>query len=98
MEKTKLDIAMNWIINSSKDPNKTSLFVQGLVGTIISVLVTIATVSGYHNLPVNDLNILAQEIAGFVGIVSTCISAAFSIFGLVRKIYRTIKGTNRSNE
>lgn len=78
-----------WLLVSSKDPNKLSLFVKGFLGTVVTVL---TMVFGLANVQVGDLTPIVDSIVSVVQAIAVLISAVVALVGLVRKVIATIKG------
>lgn len=68
----------NWVVKSSADPEKVSLFVKGLVfvGLFLGVDSTV-------------VNQFGNELANLAVLLGTVAAAIVSVFGLARKIYLT---------
>lgn len=83
----------NWIVTSSADANKTSLTVKGfLVGIIPAAMIL---------LHIANINVGQEQLTGFIDAFSvviqdalTLISAVMFLWGLIRKLSRTVDGTN----
>jgi glucose-6-phosphate-specific signal transduction histidine kinase len=78
----------NWIIKSSVDPGKLSLTIRGILSGIVFLAVSFGADSAYNSL---DLNVVAHDIAIIISQLGMMFSSIITIFGLVRKIYLTIK-------
>jgi hypothetical protein len=76
---------MKWLIRSSVNPEKISLTIKGVIG----VIVFLAANWGI-NISFN-IDTLSYDIANVVSQLSVLISTIVTIYGLVRKIYFTLK-------
>lgn len=84
-----------WIMVSSKDPNKVSLTIRGILVGAITYIVFFAGVF-HFNVDQGDLNSLAVQLSDIVQMTLTLVSAVATTVGLVRKIYRSITGQNKA--
>lgn len=83
-----------WIVLSSKDPNKVSLMIKGVLTGVITYVVFFAGV--FHlNIAEGDLKTLAESATKIVEVTLTFISLFMSTGGMIRKIYTTAIGTNK---
>ncbi len=82
---------INWFVKSSADGDKISLTVKGL---LLGIVPTIIIVTGMASIDINssDLSLLFSELALVVKYFLGIIASLTTIFGIVRKIWRTITG------
>lgn len=78
---------IEWIIFSSKNADKISLTVKGFLVGVASMLVIL--------FPGADFSPLVDSIAIVVQQGLALISVVMVMWGAVRKVYRTIVGTNK---
>jgi hypothetical protein len=97
-----LSLVFKWLAVSSKDPKRVSLMVKGILTATITYL---GLASGIFNFdfPTDQAQSIADNVVFFVNILFTLISygiAAYSawatVWGSIRKFYRTITGTNEA--
>lgn len=72
---------INWLLQSSEDPNKLALTVKGGLSFIVTLLVTVHAFQSQ-----DQLNPLVDAIVQFVSITATLISTGAMIAGFVRKL------------
>lgn len=82
-----------WLVRSSQNPVKYSLFVKSAGVALITLITVVAGVANIQ-LPSEDLTNLVDSVATFVQTAFLCISAATGTWGLLRKVYKTIVGSN----
>lgn len=87
-----MSIIWNWLILSSANANEYSTTVKGLV----TFAPTIAIFLGLVNIHVapNTIGSVIDQIGTFITAAAAVVAAAVSAWGIVKKIYRTIVGTN----
>lgn len=78
-----------WLIVSSKDPEKLSLFIKGFLGVAVSVVTMLLQ---FAHVQVGDLTPVVDALVALVQAAAVFISAAVAVWGLVRKVIATIKG------
>ncbi len=83
-----------WILLSSKDPAKTSLMIKS-AGYASATYVIFFAGLFQKTVGADDLNVLTNNVANFVGLVLMGISVLSGIIGTLRKIIRTVRGTNQ---
>ncbi len=85
---------ITWILLSSKDPNKVSLGIRATGAAFVTYIVFFAGL--FHlNIGESELSGLIDALAQLAGLILQSITAVMAIVGFVRKIYSTIKGTNK---
>lgn len=91
--KDVLVIAWKWVVYSSADPVKTSLTIKAL---LVSGVTYLTVVFQFANINFGnfELNMLIDAIVAFIQALLMVVSTATALFGLLRKSYKTIKGTN----
>lgn len=77
----------DWLVKSSKDPNKISLTVKGAISTAVVVL-------GYFGITGVGIDTagLGDNVAEIAVQVVAAITALATLYGAIRKLYLTIKG------
>ena len=95
-----IDRVVAWVTYSSADPKKTSLTIKmALVAVIpmITKIIPILCAMGVVCLQVNDtdLKMLFDIVGDIVYALLWLVALVGSLYGLQRKIVRTIKGTNK---
>ncbi len=86
---------ITWLIVSSKDPQKVSLFIKGV---LLGVLPTVVYFAGLAHLNVgqSDLKAVVEVLAQIIEVGLGLVSVVVALVGLVRKIWRTAQGENRA--
>jgi hypothetical protein len=82
-----------WIVYSSADPTRYSLFLKG---TLVTVATYATVIAGFAHIAVPS-DLITQIIDAVVAIVQDglmLISVIVAAAGLIRKLYRTYSGTN----
>lgn len=80
---------LDWLILSSKDPQKVSLFIKGALGWAA----TLAIGAGVQASEL-DFSAAIDQIGNLVYLALTFGSTAVAAYGAIRKIYRTMTGQN----
>lgn len=93
--------ALVWFYVSSKDPRKTSLTVKGLLLGIVPLIIqgiSFACGFGLFCLGVTDteLNGVIEALEAITYSVLAFIASVITIWGFVRKVFRTATGTNNA--
>lgn len=83
---------LNWIIYSSNNASKYSLSIKGLAG-FIPMAVGFFTFL-HLNVEPGSLLALIDAIAAFVTAIGAAVTACYTLFGVIRKLYKTLVGTN----
>lgn len=97
---TFLKNVWNWLVLSSNDPSKTSLFVKGILGSASVALLLVLGIFHYSVQPEQisnliDLIVLAVNATlTAVSYVATAIALWATVWGAVRKLYTSLSGTN----
>ena len=98
--KNKLKKEMNtikkmwyWLVKSSANANNWSLTVKGALVSIIPIIIMVTNLANIH-LQTADLTATTDAIVSIVAGFATLVSAVITTVGLVRKLYKTIVGTN----
>jgi len=76
---------MNKILASSVNPEKLSLTIKGVILAAVSVAITITGIT-HLNLGQTDITALGDSLINLVNIALQLVSAAFVVWGLLRKI------------
>lgn len=77
----------NWLVLSSADANKLSATITGSIWfTIISTIATLMHIDGFSNVADHGISFLVGA--------GQFISAAYALYGAIRKVKRTVGGTN----
>lgn len=88
-----MHLIFDWLLYSSKDPNKYSLTVKGLLTGAVAYAVTVSGIV-HVVLPVDQLTTLVDLTGQFVQWGLTGVSLVATIYGAVYKIYTTVAGKN----
>lgn len=85
---------LQWLILSSKDPNKIALTVRGALYSIVPIIITIA---GLTNIEIQQdtLEAVIEMISSVIQIGLGIVASVMVLWGLVRKIWSTIAGWNK---
>lgn len=86
---------VNWVVLSSKDPNKFSLTVKGVLGGAVTLL-TIFLGTQNIELPSEMLTAVVEAVVVAMQAFFALVSAVAVVWGAIRKILLTIKGQNKS--
>lgn len=81
------EIVTSSVLQSSKNPNKLSLTIKGLLVTLVPVIVTIATSLGYQQVDVDFVNVLIDLITQIITAVTLLSGLLMTAWGLVRKLF-----------
>jgi hypothetical protein len=81
----------NWLMKSSANPEKLSLTIKGILSTIVFVAVSFGA-----NYTLN-IDALSYDIANVISQIGIVISSLITIYGLIRKIYLTIKNSSQNS-
>jgi hypothetical protein len=84
-----MDTVLTWLLISSKDPEKVSLTIKGILTGAIPV---ITIVLGLAHIQVGDLTPFVDGIINVVQTALAAIAAVMTVWGLFRKIILTLKG------
>lgn len=84
----------NFFLRSSEDPNKLSLTLQGLMGTVASLLGFVAAFHGGQPFSLETQNIVVQNAVITVTSVGAAFSSLAVLFGLFRKFFNQFKPWN----
>jgi len=83
---------INWLLYSSKDANKIGLTIKGLSAFVPTIMVMFGLA---------QLNVSQDSVLGFIDAIAVLVTATLSVitagltvWGFVRKIISTFKGTN----
>lgn len=87
----------NWLVVSSEDPEKLSMTVKGLLGTVGSAVILVS--------PLVHLHIGDQQVTAIIDLISqivisfcAVISGIATILGFARKIWSTIKSPSQPQQ
>lgn len=83
----------NWLVRSSADPNKLSTTVKGFLLGVLPLLV-LAFGMAHVNLDSERLTVIINDLALVIQYALGTVSAAVSVYGLIRKLVKTLNGTN----
>ena len=81
----------NWIMKSSANPENLSLTIKGILGTIVFVAVSFGANYTFN------VDALSYDITNVISQIGIVISSLITIYGLVRKIYLTIKNSSQNS-
>lgn len=84
-----------WLVASSANSEKVSLFVKGVLLGVVPFLVTLFGLA-HINVGQSDLTAVIDGIAVVIQVGLGLVSAVMAVVGLVRKIWRTVQGENRA--
>ena len=95
----KIKTAIRWIMVSSADASKWSASVKfALLGAVPFVMQAIGLACGLEiacvSVTGDELQTVALSVSNIVFLALSTVSAVGTLYGIVRKIYRTIDGTN----
>lgn len=82
-----------WLLLSSSDPEKASLTIKSIGATVVTYGIFFAGLF-HKNVNADDLNVLTNSVANFIGIVLIGISSVTAIVAAIRKIFKSLNGTN----
>ncbi len=82
----------NWLVYSSEDANKISLFIKGVIGFVPSIVVFLNMI--HITVSADILVALLQQIIVIITATGTLFGALVGGYGLVRKLINTLKGNN----
>lgn len=86
--------AIVWIGLSSADPNRASLMLRGVLSGGITLLTILAGLQ-HVSLPSDLLTQWGDSLIAFVQSAMMLISAGMAAYGLGRKVWTTLVGTNK---
>ena len=96
MLKNMLKTIFQFVVYSSKDPSKISLTLKGFAGVVGTIVVTIAAVFGFEAIPATEISNFFKDTVDAVLTIIGSISALVTIYGGVRKLFRTATGDNKA--
>lgn len=79
-----MESLLQWLVQSSANPEKVSTTIKGFLLTHIGIAMMIVS---YYNLPYST-----EKVTALIGLVTGLIGTALSLFGICRKLYYTLKG------
>ena len=85
------DTFLTWLLVSSKDPEKLSLTIKGI---LVGILPVLSAVFGLANVQLGDLTPIVDAIAAAVQTFIAFVAAAIALYGLVRKVILTLTGSH----
>jgi hypothetical protein len=88
---------IQWIVLSSKDPRKVSLFVKGGLTMIVGSIAGFLSVLGI-DLGVYGVDEIIVNIGQFIEFALQAIGYGMMVWGGIRKIFLTIEGKNHIPE
>lgn len=88
-----IQLAWSWLVYSSTNSAKLSASIKGAIATVLVVVSTLAGDVNISLLGDNVNQIIDGALAGVQALVGL-VSSVYMVFGLVRKIVTTLKGTN----
>lgn len=83
----KLELFVAWLWRSSKDPNKVS-------ATVKSAFIGMAALAGLFGVSSEVVLGLSEPTANLINTIALLISAIGVFLGAIRKVKRTLAGTN----
>jgi hypothetical protein len=81
---------VRWFVLSSANPAEVSLTVKGALIGVLPVLMAAAGLA-HFNVGQDQLTGIFDVVAGLVQVVLTIVAALVTAYGLVRKLWNTIK-------
>lgn len=87
---------IDFIVWSSVNPEKVSLTVKGFLAMCISIAVPTLTLIGVTAVGNADLTAISAQILSVITDSLTVASGLVTLYGLVRKVYLTLKGENKA--
>lgn len=85
---------LQWLVASSKDPGKFSLFIKGLAAFVIPLIVALANLTHLALPGPEAITIAFDSLSLVVYYILGAISLVAMAWGGVRKIWTTLNGTN----
>lgn len=82
-----------WLLLSSSDPEKASLTIKSFGAAAATYIIFFAGLF-HKTVGADDLNVLTNNVANFMGIALTAVSSIGAVIGIVRKIFTSLNGTN----
>jgi len=82
----------NWLMKSSANPENLSLTIKGILSTIVFVAVSFGANYTFN------VDVMSYDIANVISQIGIVISSLITIYGLVRKIYLTIKNSSQNSQ
>lgn len=83
-----------WLVLSSKDPQKVSLMIKGILTGAVTYIIFFAGM--FHiNLVQTDLNQIIEGLVKIIEVALTLFSAIATLVGAIRKVSRTVTGDNK---
>lgn len=89
----KIKTFFEWVVFSSKDPEKISLTLKGILGagvTAATIGMNLAGVGG-----ASELGQVVDALISAVQSFAVLVTSIMTVYGLVRKLYSTVKGENQ---
>mgnify|MGYP003407973175 CR=1 FL=1 len=83
-----------WMLLSSKDPQKISLMIKGVLTGVVTYVVFFAGL--FHiNLAPTDINSVIEAIVKIIELLLSVVSVIATAWGLIRKLWTTATGKNK---
>jgi len=83
----------DWLVKSSSNANKYSLFIKGFFSFVISIVLPLTVYFGYQ-ITSAEITPIADLTVRFVDLFFQALGVLLMIIGGIRKIYLTHKGEN----
>jgi|GEM_PF-2883593 len=91
-----VDLIARWIVLSSANPSEVSLTIKGaLVGALPLIMAGIGL--AHLNIGQDAITPIFDTIASIVQGLLTLVSLGVMLYGMLRKVWLSIKGTNQVN-
>lgn len=87
-----------FFLNSSEDPNKLSLTLQGIMGSVVSFITLIVALHGGTPISAETQSLIVQNATITIASIGTAIGAMTTLFGLIRKAFNQFKPWNSPQE
>lgn len=81
----------NFFLRSSEDPNKLSLTLQGIMGSVASFIALIASLHGGQPLSQDTQVLLVQNATITLSSIGAALGAIVTLIGLGRKFFNQFK-------
>lgn len=85
---------LDWLLASSADPQKVSLTLKGVLIGVIPTIIAFAGLTGVTIPDQEALTSIVNDGSMIVQILLGMVASAMTVWGLLRKIWRTWNGTN----
>lgn len=84
----KINKYIDWLVNSSKNPENLSLTIKGLLVAVLPMLIILSKMLGFETSE-GDMKAMIDMIESIIILGLGIVSSAMTIYGFGRKIYLT---------